>query len=217
MPLSTGYKIPLSLLPRQFPLFKMNSIGRLALSEWNKNDLTHAARLRLCRMMQEQSKINRRDFLIKSVLSVGVLSLGAGCSQRAATQRTTLSQIGVLLIKDLTADKDGGLRARNVVSAMAEAYPRRLYQALLSFEAIAHERKGKSYVELDAAERHEIISGIYTEGEPLKRFCIALIKTHYNVPYRWKVIGYKPVAHKEYGIADPEFDSYNIRPSVMEV
>jgi len=139
------------------------------------------------------------------------------CSPAEEKPATKLSEIGVLLIKDLTADEEGDLQARNVVSAMAESYPRRLYQVLVAVNTMAAERFERGFVELGREERHSIISDIYEQNGALKQFCAAMIKVHYNYPYRWRIIGYKPVEHRYRGVEDPEFDFYDSLPTLLEV
>lgn len=147
---------------------------------------------------------------------MGALYTLDACAPADTKPATRLSEIAVLLIKDLTADENGDLHARNVVSAMAEAYPRRLYQVLVAVNTMAHDHFERGFVELAREERHSIISDIYAENGAMKQFCVAMIKVHYNYPYRWRIIGFMPVEHKDRGIEDPDFDFYDSHPSLME-
>ena len=165
----------------------------------------------------EDISLDRRDFLYKTLFVTGAACLGAGCGAPPEQSASTLSHIGIRLVKDLAAEPGGDLQARNVVSAMAEAYPRRLYQVFLAVEEMAREKHGRGFADLDESSRHGIIKEIYAKGGPLKQFCALTVGTYYNYPYRWKIVGYRPVAHEEYSIEDPEFDTYYLPPPLMEV
>jgi hypothetical protein len=147
----------------------------------------------------------------------GVLGAMSACSPTEQIYKTTLSELGVVLIKDLTANKDGDLQARNVISAMAEAYPRRLYQVLVLINDTAIKRFAHGFAELEQEKRRAIITDIYKENGALKQFCQAMVKVHFNYPYRWRIIGYQPVEHRNRGLEDPEFDHYDSIPALMEV
>ena len=165
----------------------------------------------------EDIRVDRRDFVFKTLFVAGAACLGAGCGSTQTQGPSTLSSIGVRLVKDLAADPGGDLQARNVVSALAEAYPRRLYQVLLAVEELAHERHGRGFADLDESSRHRIIADIYAGEGAIKQFCALAVGTYYNYPYRWKIVGYRPVPHEEYSIEDPEFDTYYLPPPLMEV
>jgi hypothetical protein len=161
--------------------------------------------------------LNRRDFISKTLIAIGTLSVFDACTADRKVQKPRLSDVGVLLIKDLTADAAGDLHARNVVTALAEASPRRLYQVLVSINNTAFERFGRNYNEIGAEDRHSIVSDIYKENGAARQLCSSMVQVYYNYPYRWKIIGYKPARHQEYGIEDPEFDTYFSQPLIMEV
>jgi hypothetical protein len=149
--------------------------------------------------------------------AAGALCAGGACVPSTEKHEIKLSELGVVLLKDLTADKDGDLQARNVVSAMAEVFPRRLYQVLVAINTAAMKRFACGFAELAQERRRVIITDVYKENGALKQFCQAMVKVHFNYPYRWRIIGYQPVEHRSRGLEDPEFDHYDSIPALMEV
>jgi len=129
---------------------------------------------------------------------------------------THLSTIGLILIKDLTADYSAEAKIRDFVMLISRKYPIEFYNLIITVNTISQQFYKKHYSLLEKKQRNNIIGRIYTAREGMKYFCAMLIKEYYDELYKWKIFGYR-IAHHQLGFFDPEFDDYFKPAKLMKV